>query len=332
MIIDTMNLKKYIYKNKILTYIILKSEYIFIKENKRIIFNYFKKKKEPIKQINITIHHNNDWKNIFHQLKQQNLFSTIQLLNITIYDSILSQYLQNYLNKLKYYSNEKNIKIFYFPNLNCINQCSYFFYCYIKNIGVIINNSLSYTKNIHYWIQNTLKKNNINISSSAKKFLLTNSPINIDLFANLIENIVFLYPNTLITLNILYKYFKTIKVFSYYDWIQSIVLAEKNKTINILLKLKIQKYDFNILINSYKTLIYIILFYKKRIIIPNNYINSIKYKKKIMQLSLFSLIRKNNIKIIILALKLLKKIELCIQNNKIEIIWMHLKTLSIILD
>ncbi|WP_154028716.1 hypothetical protein [Buchnera aphidicola] len=244
----------------------------------------------------------------------------------------MSKDLQNNLNRIKHYSNNKDIKIFNFPHLNNIKSYNHFFSCYTKNLGVIINNSFSYTKNIHQWIHNKIKKNNININSSAKNFLLINSPINISLFSNLIENIIFLYPNTIITLNILYNYFKKIQIFDYYDWIKSIVVTNKIHALKILLKLKKQKYDFNILINAYKTLIYIILLYKKKFFIPNNYKNFIIYKKKIMQLSLFSLIKKNNIKIILLALKILKKIELCVHHNQIEIIWMHLKTLSIILD
>ncbi len=44
MFIDTMNLKKYLYNNKISTIVIIESNYIFIKENKKIIIKYFKKK------------------------------------------------------------------------------------------------------------------------------------------------------------------------------------------------------------------------------------------------------------------------------------------------
>ncbi|VFP78263.1 DNA polymerase III subunit delta [Buchnera aphidicola (Cinara cuneomaculata)] len=330
MIIDTMHLKKYIHQNKVFTYIILESKYIFIKENRKIIFDYFKKKKN--KKKNITINNNDDWNNFFNLLKQQNLFSDRQLFNITVYDTIISKDLQSYLNKLKYFSNKKIIKIFYFPNLkkNALNHN--FLYNYIKNIGIIINNSLSYIKNIHYWINRKIKINNLNVTPSAKNFLFDISRVSFNVFTNLIENIILLYPNTIITYDMLRKYFKSIKMFNYYDWIQSIILNDKQKTLKILLQLKTQKYDFTKLVNSYKTLIYIILYYKKKIFIQNNYINSIVYKKKIMQLSLHSLIRRNNIKIIILILKLLKKIELCIQNNQIDIIWMHLKTLSVILN
>ncbi|VFP88565.1 DNA polymerase III subunit delta [Buchnera aphidicola (Cinara piceae)] len=328
MFIDTINLKNYIKKKKIFTYIILESEYIFIQANKNIILNHIKKKKYIFKQ-ELIIHHNNDWNNIFEIFKKKDLFNKKKIFSITIYDYFMSLNLQKKMKKIETYSLDKTIKIFYFPNLYYNFLCKKFFYSYLKNTGVIINNSSSYINNIKYWIHSTIKNCNCTMTSEAKNFFLKKIYINIKYFTNLLENIILLYPNTLITKKMIYKYYKKNKILNYHDWIQSIIYKKKEKSIKILKLLKKQKYNYVILINAYKKLIYMILYNKKKEYIENKFIN---YKININTFLLNCLIKNNSINIIKLILKLLKKIEICIQKNQKKNIWMHLKTLSIIFN
>uniref|UniRef100_A0A451DFJ6 DNA polymerase III subunit delta, partial n=1 Tax=Buchnera aphidicola (Cinara pseudotsugae) TaxID=2518978 RepID=A0A451DFJ6_9GAMM len=330
MLTNTMNLKRAINKKKIQTYIILESKYIFIKETQEIIYKYISKKK-VYKKTNIIIKNYTDWEYVCNQIKQQDLFSTKHIFNITIYDSNISKFLKINMNKIENLSNVKVIKIFYFPKLKYNFLCNNFFHNYMESSIVLINNSLSYTNNINYWINKKIKKNNVKISLSAKNFLLKKFYINMNFYANLLENIILLYPNIKITYKKIYKYYRTTKKIEYYDWIKSIINFKQNQAIKQLYTLKKQKYDTTILINSFKTLIYIILYHKNKIFVKKNYINLTLYKKKIMKLSIYSIIKKTTLEKILLALKLLKKIELCSQNNYKKIVWMNLKTLSIIL-
>ncbi|VFP77860.1 hypothetical protein [Buchnera aphidicola] len=330
MLTNTLNLKKNISKKKTQTYIVLESKYIFIKETQEIIYKYISKKKS-CKKTNIMIKNYTDWEYICNQIKQQDLFSTTHIFNITIYDSNISTFLKINMNKLENLSNIKVIKIFYFPKLKYNFLCNNFFHNCIKSSIVLVNNSFSYTNNINYWINKKIKKNNVKISLSAKRFLSKKFYVNINFYANLLENIILLYPHTKITYKKLYIYYKTTKKLEYYDWIKSIINFQQNKAIKKLYALKKQKYDVTILIDSFKTLIYIILYYKNKIFIKKNYINFTLYKKKIMKLSICSIIKKTTLEKILLVLKLLKKIELCSQNNHKKIVWMNLKTLSILL-
>ncbi|VFP86066.1 DNA polymerase III subunit delta [Buchnera aphidicola (Cinara pseudotaxifoliae)] len=330
MLTNTMNLKKTINKKKTKTYIILESKYIFIKETQDIIYKYINKKKK-YKKTNIIINHHTDWEHICNQIKQQDLFFTTHIFNITIYDSNISTILKINMNKIENLSNNKVIKIFCFPKLKYNFLCNNFFHNYTDNYIILINNSFSYINNINHWIKKKIKRNNTEISLSAKNFLLKKFYININFFANLLENMLLLYPNIKITYKKLYNYYKKTQKLRYYDWMKSIVNFKQNQAIKKLHILKKQKYDITILINSFKTLVYILLFQKNKIFMKKNYIFFSLYKKKIMKLPIYSIMKTTTLKKISLALKLLKKIELCLQHNHKKIIWMHLKTLSIIL-
>ncbi|VFP79286.1 hypothetical protein [Buchnera aphidicola] len=327
MFTDTINLKSYINNKKIFTYIILESEYIFIKKNKNIILNNIKKKYNIIKK-ELIINNNNDWNRIFEKFKKQDLFKKKKIFSITIYDSIMSINLQNKMKQIEFYSQNNIIKIFCFPNLYYNFLCKKFFYSYFKNTSVVINNSLSYVNNIKYWINDTIKKRKNSMTLEAKNFFLKNIYINKQYFINLLKNIILLYPNTLITKKMIYKYYKKTQILNYNDWIKSIIYNEKEKSIQILKILKKQKYDFVTLIRAYKELIYMIL-YKQDL--GNKFIN-VNKTNKINPILLNHLIKNNSTDIIQLTLKILKKIELCIQKNQKKNIWMHLKTLSIIFN
>ncbi|VAX76705.1 hypothetical protein [Buchnera aphidicola] len=332
MLIDTRNLKKYLHKKKIFTYIIIESEFIFIKKNKKIILNQINKKNK-FKKNELVIYKNEDWNYLYQKIQKQDLFSKKKIFSITVYDSKMSSNAQLNIKKLTNYSNQNIIIIILFPNLVYTEKlCVTIFKNYTKQSRILINNSKFYIKNINYWITEKIKSSGIKLTLSAKNFLLENSYTNIKFFSNFLEQIILLYPNVLITIYMLKKYFKSVQEINYYDWIQSIITAQKKKSINILSILKKQSYNYRKLVSIYKTLIYIILYKKENKKIENNFFDFTKYKKKIMQISLKSLIKNNDIKTIQLAFKLLKKIEIFIQKKKKKIIWMHLKTLSIILD
>lgn len=330
MFTDTINLKKNLYKKKIFIYIMFESTYIFIQENKRIILKNINKTK-IFKKIEITIYNNDDWQLAFQSIQKQDLFSKNRIFSVTIHDSAISLHLISQIKKtINYYHN--NIKIFSFPRLYKNILLKNFFINNFKNIGLIIDNSLSCKKNIKYWLNHQIKRKKIHLTSSAKKFLLDKCYQNIQFNSNFLKQIFLIYPNTLIKKKTVIKFYKKIKLFKYYDWIKAIIKIKKQKSIKILSTLKKQKYDYIKLINCYKTLIYIILYYKEKKNININVINFQKYKKKIIKMSLNHVITNNHINDVVLALKILKKIEICIQNNQKKMVWMHLKTLSIILN
>ncbi|ABJ90737.1 hypothetical protein [Buchnera aphidicola] len=330
MFTDPINLKKKIKKRNIFTFIILESKYFLIKINKKIILKYFRKKKYKKKEL--IINNEDDWKNIINMFKKQDLFAKKKIFFITINSLFISINTKLYMNQIRNYSNKKIINILFFPKLIYSNFNLVFFKNYIENSGIIINNSNTYIKNIHFYINQKIKKK-ILIKENAKKILLKKKYRNISFFINFLKNIFLLYPKTVITKKMILNFYKSTKTFNYIDWLISILKYKKKRSIKILNILEKQKYDYLILIKSYKILLYFIIYKQEKKNFNNIFINSKKHINQIKKIYLSFLIKIKNIKTIQLALKLLKKIELCILNNeKKKIIWMHLKTLSIIFN
>lgn len=331
-IIETHILYEYIKKNKdFYDYVIFEKESYMLEFNKKIILQEInKKKKIPI--INLILHKKIDWKNLFLINQNEDFFNKKKIIILSIYEKYFSNNLKKYLEFKKKKPNKNIINIFCFSLIS--NNIIYpkFFYLYFEKSGIIIKNSNKNNKNFKIYVEYKIKKFHIKITKKTIQYILKNSYQNIPNILKILDNIILLYPKSLITKSRIKKYYsEEIKNIKIYNLILEIINKKKKKIINILKIFQEKKYNLNKIFFSYKKFLYYLLMIKEKLYF--------KEPKKYFYIDnnkiLFSIIKefckKLNLYNIYISIKILKNIEYSIKIKKSKHIWMQLESLSLLL-
>ncbi|QJC29595.1 DNA polymerase III subunit delta [Enterobacteriaceae endosymbiont of Plateumaris pusilla] len=326
-----------IYKNIYNCYIIIGNEPLFIKKtiinlrNQVKILNF-------IEYNSIIIDNKIEWNLIFRKFLEKNFFYKKKIINLIFLNKKIFVKFKEKINYLFKIINIDIILILEIHTNIAITSNFIFKIINIKLFLLVICNKLNNIQLIH-WINLKIKKLNILLDDYNCKLLCYLYEDNLTFLYQTIKDISVLYPkknniNSKIILNITNN-FLFIKC---YDLIDSILLGEKQHSINIIIKMKHEEINPFLILNKITDNIFILLKLKRNINKNNFYLLLEKFlipKNKYM--ILINLLKKITYNQLYLSIKLLLEIEINIKSFLIhdyikKYFWIDLEKLILLLS
>ncbi|CAL4322545.1 DNA polymerase III subunit delta [Buchnera aphidicola (Pterocallis alni)] len=315
--IKPKKVKKILLKNFYYNYLIIENNFMISQEiQEKIIKHYNKKKYNTIIQLQVTS--KIDFKKIYYEYQQKQLFIKKKILFVTV-QHIINTNIINSINILLNYGNNNIILVFILPDLQCR-------YMYLLNglnntkIIIISCNNISKIKN-KIWIIKQTKKMNLHLKNPIIKILSYYYENNLFMLFKILQILKIINPKKITT-----QYIKNIiedsVYFTFKQLLYSLLLKKKIQYIRILNFF--QKNNYNILS--------LLRYIQKKIILLIELKN--KYKKNtthnIQKKNKF-ILENINQKKIYKIIHYLQKIEQNIKKYDNDLIWIYFKMLITII-
>lgn len=329
--IETIDLFTHIYQKKLFfNYILLDNELLMLNFNKNLIIKIAKNKNFTTKVI-FSIYNEKDWEQPILIYQNKDFFNKKKIIILIIYEQLSSKNFKNYIALIKKHVNKNIINIICFPNLKNNNSLIYISEKILNKFFIVVRNQKNNSDNVNIYMLFITKKFNISLSHNAKNYILQHSCYNPNII-QIINNIMFLYPNCYITTCKIKKYYKyEIENMKIYNLIISVVKNKKKNIINIIKELKKNKIYAYKIFYFYKIFIYFLLETKeKKYYINKNFIYI--DKKIIFAKDIKNFIKNIKIYNIYQSIKKLKKIDFLIKMEKLKDFWINLEILCFILN
>ncbi|QCI27279.1 hypothetical protein [Buchnera aphidicola] len=292
--------------NKIHYYCILENNFFIAYEIKKKILNFFLKKK-LYHLIKIKITSNIDWNKIYREYQQKDIFKKKKLLLINIYIKKINNYILYTLKNILKYKNKNIILLLNFIKIQYKNNIIFFKKIIQLNKFLIIDCPYLTELETQIWIQEKIKKMNLNLTSKIIIFLSKIYKNNLLFLFKILEVLSLNSYDQIITM----KHVKTILnkniTSNIKNWIFLLFSKQKIKAIKTLNLLKNTNYKISYLLRA----------------IQNNLIYYLHINKNYIY-------KNHNIKIYKIF-NILTKIEINNKKNKNNpLIWQYLKTLILL--
>ncbi|QJC30033.1 DNA polymerase III subunit delta [Enterobacteriaceae endosymbiont of Plateumaris sericea] len=326
-----------IYKNKYNCYTIIGNEPLFIKQtiinlrNQIKILNF-------IEYNSIIIDNKIKWNLIFNHFLEKNFFYKKKIINLIFLDKKI---FIKFKKEINYFFKIINIDIILILEIHTdIAITSNFIFKIINNklFLLVICNKLNNIQLIH-WTNLEIKKLNLSLDDYNCKLLCYLYEDNLTFLYQTLKDISLLYPkekniDSKIILNITNNFL----FIKYYDLIDSILLEEKQHSINILTKMKYEGINPFIILNKITDNIFILLILKRNINKSNFNLLLEKFLiPKNKYIILTNLLKKITHNKLYLSIKLLLEIEINIKSFLIndyikKYFWIDLEKLILLIS
>ncbi|WP_343192491.1 DNA polymerase III subunit delta [Buchnera aphidicola (Taiwanaphis decaspermi)] len=315
-------------KKKKLLYLITGDNKVIINETKLEIFKIAKSLGFDI-IINIDINAKTNWDKLILLSQSQSLFNKKKIIHIKFNNNCKIIFFEKIKN-LFFIKNKENFILLNIDkkNVNILNNIKK------NNIkGILkINCNIPSKSNLSCWIKKKANNLNLKLDENVYKILCKYYEGNFFALYQIIKSLSFIYLNENITKKKIKCIIKSDSIYKPFEWVNSILLRKKNKSIKIAKK--IYKENYNLFFLSkilYKDLFILLQMYKKDK--PNYYTffkknNIWKNKQYIYNKALI----KNNIEKVYKSISVLTKIEIIIKKNFINHSWLYLQRLTLILN
>ncbi|XBC38056.1 MAG: DNA polymerase III subunit delta [Buchnera aphidicola (Floraphis choui)] len=328
-IINPEQLFPIFFKNLSPYYILIGDNDFFIQESKKIIFSIAKKNgfsKFSIVQVE---HHINS-KYLYSHFENNNLFFKKKIVILDLSKKKITNIVQKQLSHLSTLMNS-NLLLIIYKNIKEHKEEIIWFNMFKLRGTIIYCQNLTKDK-LDTWIQYKIQELKINIHTDVKTLLLQFYSGNILFLYNILNILMLIWPNTIITIKKVRNFISDKAIFTIEEWINAMLIGDLNKSMRILNYFCINNYNQIILIRNLQYDLLTILMLQREKLNNNDYILK---KRKVLKnrYSLFKNIANyKNFKKIHQSINLLTKIEINIKKNYEKNIWNQLKILSYIIS